>query len=310
MKVAIFIAVVTIAHLIGYAFFVYWCTKIKPDDDTPVGEIIGHSWDGITEINNKSPQWIVFLFYAMIVAGSIYLVLHPGVFGNKWNGLAGKTQFDDYKEEKLNFENKSNEYFAFYGSKTVEELTEIPEAIQSGRRIFLNNCAVCHGIDAQGTPGHYPNLTDNEWLWGGSPETLITTITNGRNVSPGQGMPSGGALRDTSDTALTNVANYVLSMGGYDVDSESAAAGKVLYDQSCIACHGPKGKGTPAIGAPNISNNIWLYYSGDLADVASLRAFIKHQIMHPVNNTMPSWHKKLGDARIKVVAAYVYSLSQ
>lgn len=311
MTVALFIAIITTLHLVGYAFFVYWCTKIKPEDDTPVGEVIGHSWDGIEEINNNSPTWVVHLFYAMIVIGTIYMFFNPGIVGTKWNGLLGKTQIESYQEERSNVDNKANEYFAFYNSKTVEELLNMPEALKSGQRIYLQNCAVCHTLDAQGVMGYYPNLTDSEWLWGGKPENIIATITNGRNTVMGQGMPAGGALPDPTDqVALTNVADYVLQLGGHKVDAASAEAGKALYDRSCIACHGADGKGNALLGAPNIANDIWLYAQVDAKDTDGLREFLKQQIVSPVNNTMPAWSHLLDEARIKVVAAYIYSLSQ
>lgn len=235
----------------------------------------------------------------------------PGVFGYKYKGLLDWTQIGQYEQQKAKDDAISDEYFSVYKMQPVEELAKMPEAVASGRRIFLQNCAVCHGQNAKGAAIGYPNLTDNDWLWGGDGETLIKTITEGRNTIPGQGMPAGGALiTDPANPSAEDlqkvkaVANYIRSMGGHDdVDQSLLAKGKEYYDQSCVACHGAEGQGNPMLGAPNIADDIWLYSKdGSVAD-------IEHQILHPANNMMPAWSDRLGPGRIKVVAAYIYSLS-
>lgn len=309
MTVALFIGIVTILHIVGYVIFIYWTTRLSPGD-TPDGEIIDHTWDGdLKEINNPSPGWLVGLFYLVIAFGIVYLVAYPGAFGDKFNGLLGWTQNGQYEQEKAEDESRSETYFKVYAEKSVEELAKMPAAVASGQRIFLNNCAVCHGQNAKGAALGYPDLTDNDWLWGGDETALITSITHGRNTILGQGMPAGGALVDVNnpqaddEQKLTAVANYVRQLGGHSVDAALAAEGKVLYDQSCIACHGADGKGNTLLGAPNLADNIWLYsVDGNIED-------IKQQIVKPVNNMMPAWQQWLNEGRIKVVAAYVYSLS-
>lgn len=310
MTVALFIGIVTIIHIVGYAIFVYWTTHLSPDD-VPEGEIIDHTWDGdLKEINNPSPKWLVTLFYLMIVFGAVYLAAFPGAFGDKFNGFLGWTQVGQYDEEKVVEDARSEKYFNSYMQKSVAELAKMPEAVASGQRIFLNNCAVCHGQNAQGAALGYPNLADNDWLWGGDEEALIATITHGRNTILGQGMPAGGALVDVNNPQaddehkLTAVANYVRQLGGHqDVDAALAAEGKTLYDQTCIACHGADGKGNTMLGGANLADDIWLYsVDGSIAD-------IKQQIVKPVNNVMPAWNEWLSEGRIKVVAAYIYSLS-
>lgn len=312
MTIALFIGIVTILHIVGYACFVYWTTHVKAGGDAQEGEVINHAWDGIQEVNNPMPGWWLSLFYFMIVVGAVYLVLYPGVFGYKYKGLLGWTSVGQYQEQKLSEDAKSQEYFAVYGSKTVEELAKDKSAVASGLRIYSNNCEVCHGKGAKGGANAYPNLSDNDWLWGGDGQTLITTITNGRNTVTGQGMPAGGALplsnlqKPTAEDMhkVTAVANYVRTLSGHDdVDKSLVEEGKTLFSQSCAACHGPDGKGNHMLGAPNLTDKIWLYsYDGKVKD-------IEHQILHPVNNTMPAWKTRLSEAQIKVVAAYIYSLS-
>lgn len=310
MTVALFIGIVTIIHIVGYAVFVYWTTRLSPED-VPDGEIIDHTWDGdLREVNNLSPRWIVVLFYAMILFGAVYLLAYPGVFGDKFQGFLGWSQVGQYEKEKAEDDSRSETYFRVYADKSVEELAKIPAAVASGQRIFLNNCAVCHGQNAKGAALGYPDLTDDDWIWGGDEAALIATITHGRNTIPGQGMPAGGALIDVNNPQpddehkLDAVAHYVRQLGGHqDIDATLAAEGKILYEQSCIACHGADGTGNTLLGGPNLADDIWLYsVDGNIED-------IKAQIVNPVNNVMPAWQEWLNEGRIKVVAAYVYSLS-
>lgn len=312
MTVALFIGIVTIIHIVGYILFIYWTTKVKAGGDAEEGEIIHHDWDGIQEVNNPLPGWWLKLFYLVIIVGAIYLILYPGAFGDKYSGILGWTEVKQYDKQAAIENARSEDYFKAYNEKTVEELAKMPAAVASGRRIFLNNCAVCHGQNAQGAALGYPNLADNDWLWGGDGQTLITSITHGRNTIVGQGMPAGGALPLENPTAPTAadmekvkaVANYVRSLGGHtDANPSLLEQGKALYDQSCIACHAADGTGNQLLGAPNLVDNIWLYSKdGNVAD-------IERQIIHPANNMMPAWQERLTPARIKVVAAYVYSLS-
>lgn len=309
MTVALFIGIVTIGHLLAYAIFVYWSSRLKASGNVADGEIIDHTWDGdLQEQNHPIPAWVTTLFYAMIIVGSAYLLLVPGVFGTKWNGLLGKNQISVYDNDNRLAESKAQEYYAYYDGLSFEELVQNPEALNAGRRIFLNNCALCHAADAGGVQGSYPNLTDHDWLWGGTPDNIIATITNGRNTVAGQGMVVGGALPNTNPETLADVSEYILQLGGHSVDSAKAERGKALYDQSCVACHGANGEGNILLGGPNLSDNIWLY-SSDPENTDALRAFLPEQIMKPKNYTMPAWKDVLGDSRIRVVAAYVYSLS-
>lgn len=309
--VSIFIAAVTILHILGYIGLVYWTTHIKAGGDAKEGEVIDHTWDGdLKEMNNPMPGWWLSLFYLMIAFAIAYLFLYPGVY----KGSKGWTQLTQYQQESRRVDARSAEYFRHYAGKSVEDLAKDTDALAIGRRIFLQNCAVCHASDAGGTPGNYPNLTDKDWIWGGTPENIINTITNGRTGA----MPAGGALISVTpgqapsaedQQKLEDVSNYILALGGYEHDQALAEKGKELYGTSCVACHGPDGKGNPVIGGINLADQTWLY-AEDSEDPAALKTFIQNQIQHPRNNVMPAWKDILGEAKIKVVAAYVYSLSQ
>ena len=309
--VSIFIAAVTILHILGYIGLVYWTTHIKAGGDAKEGEVIDHTWDGdLKEMNNPMPGWWLSLFYLMIAFAIAYLFLYPGVY----KGSKGWTQLTQYQQESRRVDARSAEYFRHYAGKSVEDLAKDTDALAIGRRIFLQNCAVCHATDAGGTPGNYPNLTDKDWIWGGTPENIINTITNGRTGA----MPAGGALISVTpgqapsaedQQKLEDVSNYILALGGYEHDQALAEKGKELYNTSCVACHGPDGKGNPVIGGINLADQTWLY-AEDSEDPAALKTFIQNQIEHPRNNVMPAWKDILGEAKIKVVAAYVYSLSQ
>ena len=309
--VSIFIAAVTILHILGYIGLVYWTTHIKAGGDAKEGEVIDHTWDGdLKEMNNPMPGWWLSLFYLMIAFAIAYLFLYPGVY----KGSKGWTQLTQYQQESRRVDARSAEYFRHYAGKSVEGLAKDTDALAIGRRIFLQNCAVCHATDAGGTPGNYPNLTDKDWIWGGTPENIINTITNGHTGA----MPAGGALISVTpgqapsaedQQKLEDVSNYILALGGYEHDQTLAEKGKELYGTSCIACHGPDGKGNPVIGGINLADQTWLY-AEDSEDPAALKTFIQNQIQQPRNNVMPAWKDILGEAKIKVVAAYVYSLSQ
>ena len=309
--VSIFIAAVTILHILGYIGLVYWTTHIKAGGDAKEGEVIDHTWDGdLKEMNNPMPGWWLSLFYLMIAFAIAYLFLYPGVY----KGSKGWTQLTQYQQESRRVDARSAEYFRHYADKSVEDLAKDTDALAIGRRIFLQNCAVCHATDAGGTPGNYPNLTDKDWIWGGTPENIINTITNGHTGA----MPAGGALISVTpgqapsaedQQKLEDVSNYILALGGYEHDQALAEKGKELYGTSCVACHGPDGKGNPVIGGINLADQTWLY-AEDSEDPAALKTFIQNQIQHPRNNVMPAWKDILGEAKIKVVAAYVYSLSQ
>lgn len=254
---------------------------------------MGHVWDDtLEELNNPLPMWWLYLFYATLIFGISYLLLYPGsgVFG----GALGWSEVGQYQTEMKAANDKYGPLFEKYRTEDLKLVAADPDALKMGKRLFLTYCTNCHGSDARGGPG-FPNLTDNDWLYGGQPDTIQTTITNGR----GGVMPAWGAV--LGNEGVIDVANYVMSLSGRKVNEDAAAAGKVKFQQICAACHGPDGKGNQAIGAPNLTDNIWLY-GGSQATIIKTITFGR-------NGHMPAHGEFLGEAKVHLLAAYVYSLS-
>jgi cytochrome c oxidase cbb3-type subunit 3 len=259
----------------------------EKDDST------GHSFDGIEELNNPLPAWWTWLFVGTIVFAIGYLILYPGM-GN-FPGTLGWTSTGEYQQEIDAAQAKYGPIFAAYMEKPIPELIDDTRAIEIGSRLFANNCAQCHGSDARGGPG-FPNLTDDDWLYGNSPELVVTTITGGRNGT----MPPFGPVIG-SEEGIARVAQYVLSLSGREHDAEMAAAGAQTFMTICFACHGPDGKGNQMIGSPNLTDDIWLH-GGRVSD-------IENRARNGIMSKMPAHGDILGDEKIHLVAAYVLSLS-
>jgi cytochrome c oxidase cbb3-type subunit III len=232
------------------------------------------------------------MFIITILFGFAYLFLFPGL--GDFSGKLGWTKIKQYEAEVAANNAAIAPLYAKFASMPVEELAKNKEAHNIGRSIFLNNCAACHGSDAKGSRG-FPNLTDSDWLYGGNPEIITQTITNGRM---GMMPPMAGAIG--SDDDVKNVANYVLSLSGSMHDSGRAGLGKEKFTV-CAACHGAEGKGNQMIGAPNLSDKIWLHGAGEAA--------IIKRIHEGKNNQMPAWSDKFTPEQIHVLTAYVWSLS-
>lgn len=285
------IAIVTILSILG-CFWLIFANNIKKVE----GEVkpTGHVWDeDLEEFDNPLPRWWYYMFIITLVFGLGYLALYPGL--GAFKGLFGWTQIDQYETESADYDAKYSELYAGYAATPIEELAKNPEAMKSGERIYASYCTVCHGSDARGGPG-YPNLADGDWLWGGSPEQIKTTILNGRNGN----MPAGGGLPLTDDE-IDNVAEYVMSLSGREVDQTAANLGKDVYGRICLACHLPTGTGNQALGAPNLTDNVWLHGS----DKASIVQTIKNGRV----NVMPAHGEFLGEEKVHLVSAYIYSLS-
>ena len=255
-------------------------------------ELHGHVWDeSLQEWNNPLPRWWLYLFWLTIAFGMAYLVFYPG-FGT-FAGKIGWTSHAQYDAEKAIADKHFNDKFARFESMDVKAISADPEAREMGKRLFLTYCQQCHGSDARGAKG-FPNLTDNDWLWGGEPDRIVETITQGRQA----GMPTWAALGAES---IKDVANYVRSLSGLAHDSLRAQRGKDVFAQNCVACHGPEGKGNHAVGAPNLTDKIWLYGSSE--------ATIIETVTKGRSGRMPTFGPLLGDKKIKLLAAYVYGLS-
>jgi cytochrome c oxidase cbb3-type subunit III len=254
----------------------------------------GHVWDGdLTELNNPMPRWWMILFIVTIAFGAIYLVLYPGLGSAR--GLLGWSSTGAYQADQNKATADLAVVYAKYASTSAADLSRDPKAMAIGERLFVNNCAACHGSDARGSKG-FPNLTDNDWLHGGSPEDIVESITHGR---VGMMPPMAAAVGSPAD--VSNVANYVLSLSGSPHDPTAAAAGAAKF-VVCAACHGADGKGNIAIGSANLTDHIWLHGFGKDA--------IEAMVNNGKTNIMPAQEKRLSPQQIHVVGAYVWSLSQ
>ncbi|MCQ4297594.1 cytochrome-c oxidase, cbb3-type subunit III [Pseudomonas stutzeri] len=264
-------------------------------------ETVGHSYDGIEEYDNPLPRWWFMLFVGTVIFALGYLVLYPGL-GN-WKGIlpgyeGGWTQVKEWQREMDKANEQYGPLYAKYAARPVEEVAKDPQALKMGGRLFASNCSVCHGSDAKGAYG-FPNLTDNDWLWGGEPETIKTTILHGRQAA----MP--GWKDVIGEEGIRNVAGYVRSLSGRDTPegiSVDIEQGQKIFAANCVVCHGPEAKGVTAMGAPNLTDNVWLY--------GSSFAQIQQTLRYGRNGRMPAQEAILGNDKVHLLAAYVYSLSQ
>ncbi|WP_413113530.1 cytochrome-c oxidase, cbb3-type subunit III [Thaumasiovibrio sp. DFM-14] len=316
---SLWITVITIFSLVGVAGLLYWCTKDTMGVEE--GEDMGHEYDGIREINNPLPKWWSYMFWGTIAFAIIYLLLFPGL--GAWKGLLEWRSSDqnvqtveESKQSVLDAQrdkrpdqyakelDNANDYFGAVFKKLayadngrayrhLEEIARDDEAIKVGQRLYLQNCAQCHGSDARGQIG-FPNLTDNAWLYGGEAETIKQTLMHGRI---GQ-MP--GWLDAFGEDGVQEVVSYVLSLSGRKVNTKEAQAGQTRF-VVCAACHGTDGKGNPAFGAPDLTDAIWLY--GDSRDS------VIQTIAHGRQGVMPAWENILGEDKVHLISAYVWQLS-
>lgn len=289
---SLYIVLLTGANIAAAWWLIRWTAKPRKGE-VAATETTGHVWDeNLTEYNKPMPRWWLYLFYLSIVFAVIYLILYPGM-GN-FRGLLGWTQVNAYEMQMAQAEQTYGPIFHQYGTTDLIALSQDPEAMGTASRLFANNCAACHGSDARGGPG-FPNLTDGDWQYGGNPETIHESILKGRS---GLMPPLGAAL---GEEGIGEVAQYVLSLGGRPSNPVQAAAGQQKFAMLCAACHGPEGKGTPALGAPDLTDNIWLY-GGSVETIAQT-------IRDGRQGRMPAHEALLGADRVHLLAAYVYGLS-
>ena len=290
---SVYIAILVALSIIGCAVLLWSQSKVQvtvPKDGKV--ETTGHVYDGLEEFNNPMPRWWMWLFYITIVFAVIYLVLYPG-FGS-FSGKLGWRSAGQYQEEVKLAETEVGPMFEKYKATDLKALAADSKANAMGERLFLTYCAQCHGSDARGNKG-FPNLADRDWLYGGDPETIKLSILNGRH---GQMPPMGAAVGSEKD--IESVAHYVLSLSGSAHDSIKATAGREKF-AVCAACHGADGKGMAAMGAPNLTDKTWLY-GGSVAT-------IMETIRLGRNNVMPAFADFLGEAKVHLLAAYVWGLS-
>jgi len=314
----IWVWVLTLGTLVGCFLLLRYC--LKNFADVAEGEPTGHVFDGIEELNNPLPQWWSTFFLLTIIWAFGYIALYG--LGN-WTGLLGWKSSNQgilslaeskssvaaakengylvqYDREIAAADAKYGPIFEAYAARSIEDLATDTDALKVGQRLFLQNCSQCHGSNASGTTG-FPDLTDKDWLYAGDAQTIKQSILHGRKAN---GMMAWGAALG-GDQGVKDVAAYVLSLSGREVDATSAAAGKDKFAM-CAACHGPEGKGSAdmgiPLGAPNLTDNIWLYGPSQRA--------VESSIKNGRAGVMPAWKDILGEQKVHVISAYVYSLSQ
>jgi len=291
---SLYISIITILFIIALVWLLTVTRKMKADSNEGKAKVLEHSYDGIQEYNNPLPKWWINMFYATIVFAIIYLVLYPGL-GN-WKGTLGWTSASQHQHEVDEAKKKYGPLFAKFAAIPIPEMVKNhPQGIEMGKRIFLNNCAMCHGSDAGGAPG-FPALNDNDWLYGGTPDKIVETITQGRNAS----MPAWEPV--LGHDGVAQVASYVATLSGRPALESLATKGKQKFATYCTACHGQDGKGNQMIGAPNLTDRIWLYGGSPMV--------IEKTISEGRNGVMPAHKELLSPDKIHLVASYVYSLSQ
>lgn len=293
--VALIVTIAVLANVVGGLWLIWWTSR---GAKTPSNQTT-HTWDDdLTEYNNPLPRWWLWLFVLTIVFALVYLALYPGL-GN-FRGLRHWSEVSQYQSEEAAARRSFEQRFASVSSKSLLELSRDPVAMATGRNLFALNCSTCHGSDARGARG-FPNLTDQDWLWGGGEETVYQTIAHGRDGL----MPAWGPV--LGKDGVEQVLAYVLTLSGRqssEVPSspERLAAGKTQFETMCAACHGPDGKGNTALGAPNLTDKIWLH-GGSVKD-------IRETITYGRTNHMPPHLDRLGETKVRLLAAYVLSLSR
>jgi cytochrome c oxidase cbb3-type subunit 3 len=261
---------------------------------TPLdSQTTGHEYDGIEEWDNPLPGWWFAMFVITIVWGIGYLIAYPGM-GN-FPGVLGWTSLDQHEQEVAVAEEKYRGMRDRYLAMPIEEVAQDEKARKMGMRIYGNNCSQCHGLDAAGALG-FPNLADSDWLYGGTPDMIKHTIVNGRRAA----MPAWESI--LGEDGIAEATAYILSLNSRDADPVKVAAGEKHYQTYCVACHGPEAKGNQALGAPNLTNGIWLY-GGNAEQIA-------HSLRIGRNGQMPAFANTLGEDKIHLVSAYIYGLSK
>lgn len=286
-----YISAVTLIGIVWCLWLLYSQRKWLKQDVTNVKDT-GHEWDGIRELNNPVPRWWTTMYALLCVFGLGYLVLYPGL--GEYKGVLNYSTSQELAADQAAQAALIKPVYARFEAMSIPAIAQDPEARVIGQRLFLNNCAQCHGSDAKGSVS-FPNLVEGDSLWGRTPESIEQTITHGRNgVMPG----FKGAV-DT--TQAVDIAQYVRSMSGLAHDQIKANRGKTQYNNLCAACHGVEGQGNKALGAPNLTDGVWLYGSSE--------NMIVQGIMNGRNNKMPAQNHVLTPEQIRLLTAWVWGLS-
>lgn len=288
----VWIILPTIGGLAAMFWLIFWLGGTRGEPGAKV-ETMGHVWDeNLEEYNNPLPKWWLNMFYITLFFAIGYLALYPGL--GSFQGLLGWSSRGAYEKEMDAADEKYGPIFEKHAGTPIPALVNDPEAIKIGERLYATYCTTCHGSDARGVRG-FPNLRDTDWLWGGTPEAIVHTIVHGR-----QGvMPAWEAI--IGEEGVFNVTEYVRSLAGRQVDAVVVDKGRQIYATNCAACHGAEGKGNTAMGAPNLTDNIWLH--------GGSQAAIQNVIAKGRINVMPAWGEFLGEAKVHILSAYIYSLS-
>jgi cytochrome c oxidase cbb3-type subunit 3 len=281
----------------------------KEKDTAAERPTTGHEWDGIREFDTPLPRWWLYTFYATIAFAIGYSVLYPSVpfVSSHWTGLLGTTNRDRLAASTAAAAAAQAGFRDRIAAASLEAISKDPELLTfaetGGRAAFNENCAPCHRQGGAGAKG-YPNLADDDWLWGGTLAAIYQTITHGiRNADPDSRqsqMPRFGADGILKASQISDVADYVLSLSGNAGNGAAVERGRAIFADNCAVCHGPEGKGNPELGAKNLTDGIWLY-GGD-------KATLVETITYARDSSMPSWGARLDSTTIKMLAVYVHSL--
>ena len=288
---SIYVIIGTVVTILASFWLILWSGKQGATPENDGAENTGHVWDGLTERNEPLPRWWLYLFILTLIFGFGYLVYFPG-FGS-FSGVGGWSQHGQYEAEMDAAEAKLAPIFAAYRDMPVDTLVTDERALRIGRSLFSNYCTQCHGSLGYGAAA-FPNLTDGDWLYGGDFASIQASILNGR-----QGvMPALGAVF-ADDAALDAMVEYVRN---FSAGPDTASPAHAQFQTFCASCHMPDGSGMQALGAPALNDDIWLYGSSP--------AVVKATIVNGRNGIMPAHQKLLGDDRVRLLTAYVYSLSR
>jgi cytochrome c oxidase cbb3-type subunit 3 len=289
----LWIIVLTVTNLVLLLWILFANRKrAVTGEENGEANTTGHEYDGIEEYDNPLPRWWFYLFLLTFIFTVGYLIVFPGL--GQFKGVGNWTSVGELRSHQVKAEKLYAETYDGYAKMSIEDLAKNRDALKMGFRLFVNNCALCHGADGGGAKG-FPNLTDKDWLYGGTPEKILATLTHGRKAA----MPAWGA--SLGEKGIAQTTEYVLQLSGADHDATKAAAGSKHYANHCAVCHGVDGKGNQLVGAPNLTDDIWLY-GGEPAT-------IRQTLREGRAGVMPAQGELLKPDRIYLLAAYVYSLS-